>query len=119
MSQDHSTNNFKLNHSTQAQALPDPSRPDSGGACVVFGTSCSFLWSTVYKMGYSKGGRLIRLVHRGICTDQVFFLLGIEPGVFRIRPWNEFLLFGSSNLVKIHIYCFATFDDPMWDIMET
>jgi hypothetical protein len=34
----------------------------------------------------TKGGRLIRLVRRGMHSDQVLFPLGIESGIPRVRP---------------------------------
>jgi hypothetical protein len=38
-----------------------------------------------------KGGRLIRLVRRGMRTDQALFPLKIEPGISRARPWKDFI----------------------------
>jgi len=46
-----------------------------------------------FRIGFrlTNGGRLIQLMRRGMRTDQTLFPLRIEPGIFRVRPWNEFL----------------------------
>jgi len=50
-------------------------------------------------------GRLIRLMRRGTRTDQALFLLGIEPGIPRVRPWKELHATGAQTtwLKKIYI----------------
>jgi hypothetical protein len=44
----------------------------------------------------TKGGRLIRLVRRGMRTVQALFPLGIEPGIPQVRPWKELLATGAQ-----------------------
>jgi len=41
--------------------------------------------------------RLIRLMCRGTRTGQALFLLGIELGIPRVRPWNELLATGAQT----------------------
>jgi len=52
-----------------------------------------------------KGGRLIRLVRRGMWTGQALFLLGIEPGIPWVCPWKELLATGAqATWLHIHRY---------------
>ena len=37
----------------------------------------------------TNGGRLIRLLRRGMCTGQTLFPLEIKPDIPQIRPWKE------------------------------
>jgi len=39
----------------------------------------------------TNGGRLIRLMCRGMRIGQALFSLKIEPGILRVRPWKELL----------------------------
>jgi hypothetical protein len=39
----------------------------------------------------TKGGRLIRLVRRGMRTGQVLFSLRIVAGIPLVHPWKEFI----------------------------
>jgi hypothetical protein len=39
----------------------------------------------------TKGGRLIRFVRRAMCIGQALFPLGIELGIYQVRPWNELI----------------------------
>jgi len=50
---------------------------------------------------FIKGGRLIRLIRRGMHTGQVLFLLGIEPGISRVPPWKELLATGVQTYLSI------------------
>jgi len=45
----------------------------------------------------TKGGRLIRLMHRGMRTGQALFSLGIESGILRVRLWKELLATGAQT----------------------
>jgi hypothetical protein len=45
----------------------------------------------------TKGGRLIRLMRRGMHTGQALFPLGIEPGIPRVHPWKELLATGAQS----------------------
>jgi len=60
-----------------------------------------------FRIGFRpiKGGRLIRLVRRGMRTGQVLFPLGIEPGIPRIRPWKELLAIGAQT-TWFHLFYF-------------
>jgi len=70
---------------------------------------CNFFLLGLYNNPGSatvNGGRLIRLVRRGMRTGQALFLLGIEPDIPRVRPWKELLATGfcrfcRSNLMYI------------------
>jgi len=58
----------------------------------------------------TNDGQLIQLMHRGMRTGQALFLLGIEPGIPRIRPWKELLATGAQatwlNSLYIYLLCF-------------
>jgi len=55
----------------------------------------------------TNGEQLIRLVRRGMRTGQELFLLGFEPGIPRIRPWNELLATGAqTTLFKVLIFVY-------------
>jgi len=57
-----------------------------------------FLFFFGFRTGFrpTKGGRLIRLVRRGMRTGQALFPLGIEPGIPQVRPWKELLATGAQ-----------------------
>jgi len=51
-----------------------------------------------------NGGRLIRLVCRGMRIGQVLFFLGIELGILRIRSWKELITTGAQTTWLSFIY---------------
>ena len=56
----------------------------------------------------TNGGRLIRLVRRGMRTGQTLFLQGIEPGISRVRPWKELLVTGAqATWLEFHKFYFV------------
>lgn len=61
-------------------------------------TTSSFFIFFCFRTGFrpTKGGRLIRLMRRGMCTGQALFPLEIEPGIPQVRPWNELLATGAQ-----------------------
>jgi hypothetical protein len=69
--------------------------------------TCFIFYFFGFRTGFrpTKGGRLILLVRRGMCTDQALFPLGIEPGIPRVRPWKELLarLFYVTMLNKLYL----------------
>ena len=52
-----------------------------------------------YSIGFrpTNGGRLIRLVRRGMRTGQELFPLGFEPSIPRVCPWKELLATGAQT----------------------
>jgi len=53
-----------------------------------------------FRIGFrpTNGGRLIRLVRRGMHTGQELFPLGFESGIPRVRPLKELLVTGAQGL---------------------
>ncbi|KAK2457707.1 cytochrome P450 93A3 [Trifolium repens] len=62
--------------------------------CFAFSFS-AFFFLLSHRFRPTKGERLIRLVRRGMRTGKALFLLGIEPGIPRARPWKELLATGA------------------------
>jgi hypothetical protein len=72
------------------------SRPPSPRTCYSTRPDIFFCFCTGFRP--TKSGRLIRLVCKGMRTDQALFPLGIKPGIPRVRPWNELLATGTQTI---------------------
>lgn len=58
-----------------------------------------FFFFFCFRTGFrpTNDGRLVRLVCKGMRTSQVLFPLGIESGIFRVRPWKKLLATGAQT----------------------